>query len=355
MSVLPPIGRGSTFTPEVDFVDFQLYPPGAATSLSEKTKPNKVKPSRVDPKVQNALLFIQGAHDRGEDPTDEGFEVAHGLFNYAIKNYRSKQQLLSTIKEGFERAFLELERHLALADEYASRLGTVKPILSKRIRQEEIKNNQIINKLHQLQMGGESTSVETRLEEVQDAARARAAQIASITDDIRIVHKGLEEHDMAYKLKRADIGRVETIQAVEDVETQRALLVAEIRMVSEDLRFNQAQQRKLDKHESSQRAKLIRLNEKLAPMEELDSSLDQQVKKLMRHLAIRKIVRWSTESYSKKSGAERTLRRFVECWFRRAGLQSLTQSRCSSLVARLTTQSETAVVNPKQISGFSDI
>jgi len=365
MSRFPPIDRGSTFSPEVDFVDFRLYPQGAKTSRSEKPKP---KPSEVDPKVQNALLYIQGARDRGEDPSDEGFEVAHGLFNYAIKNYRSKQQLLSTIKDGFERAFLELERQLALADEHASRLGTMKPILSRQIRQEEFKNNQIINKLHQMQMEGKSTSVETRAEEVQDAERARAAEIAKITDDIRRVQKALEEHDMVYKLKRVGTGRVETIKAVEGVENQQALLVAEIRMISEDLRFNQAHQKELDEHESTQRAELKRLNGELAPMEELDASLDSQVKKLMRHRAIITIVRWSTKRSCRKLGAELSLRAlsatFLECWFRgaqehrwnrRAGVGSVTQSSGAGLAARLTTHSEKAVVNPKQTTGFSEI
>lgn len=307
--MLPPIHRdaGLAITPDgiPCEVDFRLYP-----QLPQGDRPRRERKKAVlEPKIQQALTFIQNSRDQEDRKSEEAFEVAHGLFNYVIKNYRSKGQVLSAIKTSFERAFVELERDLARVDEHSSQLAIIKPTLSRKIQEQDMMNRQIANRLTEFQESSkvENLSIEAQLEASKESRKQTNLTKIQTAKDIQLINKALAAQDEALKEKRLCNARVTLMQQVQEAEAKAALLMSEVKMVMEDLRFNQGQQEKLAVHQKTQRDELSRLNSQLdflAPRERL---LCDEVRQLMRNRSIQKIVSRTTDEKARSINHRRQL------------------------------------------------
>ena len=159
------------------------------------------KKAAFEPKIQQALEFIQNSRDQEDRKSEEAFEVAHGLFNYVIKNYKPQRQLLSTIKTSFERAFVELERDLARADEHLSQLAIIKPLLSKKIQEQDMMNREISNRLTEFQESSkvENLSIEAQLEASKESLKQTNSTKIQTAKDIQLIQKALEAQDQVHR------------------------------------------------------------------------------------------------------------------------------------------------------------
>merc|ERR1712086_655797 len=117
---------------------------------------------------------------------------------------------------------------------------------------------------------------------------------------IQLINKALAAQDEALKEKRLCNARVTLMQQVQEADAKAALLMSEVKMVMEDLRFNQGQQEKLAVHQKTQRDELSRLNtqlDTLAPRERLPCD---EVRQLIGQWADR--VEWSQALDAMASG-----------------------------------------------------